>query len=143
HGVFSYNIWPGHSDKSYLKIKFFLSTDISPVSPQINELQIVYNIRPNKPQLLSPPHKKLPPYYRINRLTPEFEWYKSADNDNDTLTYRLQVSSFSDFLLYYEKTNIPDTTPTVKCTLTDPLFEKNWYWRVYAKDTSTGPWSEV
>ncbi|MEW6040094.1 MAG: kelch repeat-containing protein [Elusimicrobiota bacterium] len=135
-GIGTYNIWAGHQNKKFLKVKGFLESEISPVNPEILEFKIVYNIPPGVPSTVSPGNNS-----RINSYNPVFSWNAAVDSDGDSLYYGLQVSNLSDFTNnrvnkdyltqnQYQPQGAEELSPGV------------WYWRVFARDSSTGPWSQ-
>ncbi len=151
-----HNIWSGHSGKLNIRIKGYLETSIPPKSPEVSEIQISFNITPTAPQLnfpgqLSPlPENRYLTLARTNQLQPLFNWNKSIDTESDPITYRIQVAVSSSFLpVYIDQGGIVETSsPTVNFNLAEllpgtSLYEGAWHWRVYAQDTSTGPWSDV
>jgi len=154
-GAGPHNIWIGHWGKLNLRIKGYLETTIPPVSPEIQEICVSFNILPTAPQLNFPggrpeddPNSEK---FRINQLQPLFNWNKSVDFDGDSpITYRIQISPNQNFSpVYIDQGGILETSsPTVNFALGEllpgtSLYEGNWYWHVYAQDVNVSSWSET
>lgn len=89
---------------------------------------IVYytpNTAPTAPVLVSPTDTAY-----TTDSTPSFEWNASTDADNDTISYGIEISSFSDFSSY-ALTGGTFGTAFVPASL---LADGTYYWRVRAVD---------
>lgn len=79
----------------------------------------------------------------LNNSLPEFNWTAGFDVNGDALTYELQVAETGDdwtTLVAYGNTEANE----LNWTVTMPLLDGNYYWRVCANDSlQNGSWSEV
>ena len=138
-GAGPHTIWPGEWDKNYLQIKGEMNTTIPPVSVDLPEIQITYNIRPYPPQVIYPPASR-----RINTLKPVFAWSKATDVDGDyPLVYHLQAARDNSFNPCALDVNfIPETSSTnVTYSPSSNLAEGQWYWRLNSQDQNTSNWT--
>ncbi len=141
NGAGPHNIWNGHWDRNYLRVKGEMLSYILPKTPELPELKIVYNIRPRPPQLVYPEN-----YDRINAQRPVFVWEKGVDDDHDyPLTYRMQISNNSSFSTPYIDQNFiaENSTAVVSQLCPSNLNEGLWYYRIYSQDNSTSAWSDA
>ncbi|MEW6556917.1 MAG: kelch repeat-containing protein [Elusimicrobiota bacterium] len=117
-----------HNNKRYLKLKFFFDTTEPPVSSQLQSITVSFNRTPTQPALNSPTNK-----FSTNNTTPDFSWYAAADDDNDTLTYKIEIDNDADFSSpVITSSNIATTSYST----TTILSHGKYFWRVCAYDGS-------
>lgn len=141
--VVAQNIWTGHRDRRFVKLKTVFISNDAPARPKLTAFNIAYNRAPWALSLKIPADNG-----RINDSTPLFRWNTSSDPDGIftdwPLAYHIQVSSLSDFSrTALSEENISAGASDVFFTTGTELGEGVWYWRARARDPAGlyGLWS--
>ncbi|MGM0441521.1 MAG: DUF4082 domain-containing protein [Elusimicrobiota bacterium] len=127
--------------KRYLRWKAVLDSTTSSKTPVVHNLEFNYNCPPQTPTVFSP--EDLQP---VNTLRPEFVWENSYDEDGDTPTYKLRISTNTGFSpVYFTYEEIAESELNYSSfTITDEIYHSPWYWQIKATDTySDSAWTST
>src|SRR3989339_24266 len=115
-----------NDNKRYLKLRFFFETTEPPISGKLNSVTVSFNRTPSRPSLTYPTQ-----VFSTNDTTPEFQWYPASDEDNDSLTYKIEVddnNNFSSLIITSSNIAVTGYTPTTE------LGHGTYFWHVLAAD---------
>ncbi|MBA3066652.1 hypothetical protein FP828_09210 [bacterium] len=129
-------VFAGTINKRYIKIKMELTTAHRGITPIVDSVSIPYNCYPEpiNASSVEPAEGAL-----VTEKSPVFRWSPSYDNDGDTVTYTLSISSTPSFatLIFSTQTlSVPSSTyVAVNCPveLTD---RTSYFFRIDAIDSN-------
>ncbi len=135
------NIWPGHSDDTWVQYKVILNTTDDSVTPILENVTIKYNLLPVPPTLTSPPNDGW-----INDNTPMFWWtFTDYDPGNYQTAFQVLIDNDSGFTdPDYNSDNQSSSNGFWQFpmgTSYTTIGDGTWYWKVRTKDDD-GNWSK-
>ena len=126
------NIWNGHNGDRLVQYKVYLNTSNISRTPVLKDVKIVYNLLPKRPTLISPSDKT---WTNDNTIT--FSWQLNDTDSNAQSAFQWQADDDREFNHIDYDSNII-TSLQSSHTITNPLPDGFWYWRVRTKDNDDG-----
>jgi hypothetical protein len=131
-------IWGGHDGDKWVQYKVYLTTGNVSQTPVLKDVTIVYNILPKQPDLISPIDNSI-----SNNNSTTFTWQMNDTDSVSQIAFQWQADNDKTFKTIVYDSNIVASLQSAY-TLTTPLRDGIWYWRIRTKDNDDGwgPYSD-